>query len=144
MSKADASESSKRTIIVKKLILNGITPSEIIKYCQNKFDIGSDQTYKYIRKARALIKEDMDLLGVTTMSWHTGSRIDLMSKMIADKDYIGALKVLQDLAKLQGLYSATVVKVDLVGATKRMAEKYNLDYDKIAENYKEITGEVLN
>jgi len=144
MSKADASESLKRTNIVKDLILNGIAPSEIVKYCEKEFNISSVQSYEYIKKARVVIKEDMDLLGVTTMSWHTGSRIDLMSKMIADKDYIGALKVLQDLAKLQGLYSATVVKVDLVGATKRMAEKYNLDYDKIAANYKEITGEVLN
>ncbi len=144
MAKSDASEILRRTNIVKKFILKGITPAEIVKYCEKEFSISSVQSYEYIKKARAVIKEDMDMLGIATMTWHTGARIDLMTHMIADKDYVGALKVLQDLAKLQGLYAATVVRFDIADAAKRMADKYNLSYDEIASKYKEITGEVLN
>lgn len=141
--KADKAESFRRTHIVKKLLLDGESPTRIIEYCKAKFGVQEGQAYNYMKKAHEIIEEDSHLSGVADTAWHLMSRMEIYNKQIKAGDLADALRTLRDMAQLQGLYAPAEMNINIADAARRMAEKYNVPFEEIAAQYKEISGKPL-
>lgn len=100
-------ETDKRTRAVQEWMMQGHSSADIVRQCTAQWNITGRQAYKYIRKAyeafRAQAENDIE----ARKQFHIHSRLklfrDLQDKK-ASKPAGVALAILQDIAKLEGLY----------------------------------------
>lgn len=100
-------ETDKRTRAVQEWMMQGHSSADIVRQCTAQWNITGRQAYKYIRKAyeafRAQAENDIE----ARKQFHIHSRLklfrDLQDKK-ACKPAGVALAILQDIAKLEGLY----------------------------------------
>jgi len=103
MNKADRQESDRRVRQVSNWLLDGESSSDIIKYCEENWQIKQVQAYAYIEKARKLWDEINQNELVYNLTWHIQTRRKLLNKCIKDGDKSNARQVLNDLADIQGI-----------------------------------------
>ena len=103
MNKADRQESDRRVRQVSNWLLDGESSSDIIKYCEENWQIKQVQAYAYIEKARKLWDEINQNELVYNLTWHIQTRRKLLNKCIKDGDKSNARQVLNDMADIQGI-----------------------------------------
>ena len=103
MNKADRQESDRRVRQVSNWLLDGESTSDIVKYCEENWQIKQVQAYAYIKKARELWAEINQNELVYNLNWHIQTRRKLLNKCIKDGDKSNARQVLNDLADIQGI-----------------------------------------
>ena len=113
--------------------MQGFSSADIVRQCTTQWSITERQGYKYIKQAyrlfRAQVEKDVD----TQKELHVQSRLKLYREL-KDKS-LGksagvALSILQDIAKLQGLY---VEKIDHTNAGKPF--QYDTKHEVVFINF---------
>lgn len=107
--RADKGEKLKRIRIIQEYLVIGKNPKDIITQVSNQWDISPRMARSYVNKAfedfRQLSGKDIESL----RGFHITARLKLLDwAMDSDKRKTFALEVLQDIAKLQGLYTLKV------------------------------------
>jgi hypothetical protein len=102
--KCDKTEVLRRVIAIKTGILEGKTKAELIDYYAEKWGVKPRTVSDYVTKATTAISKGIDDISDELFDWHVGARMSLYNKAIADKDYSTALRILSDMAKIQGVY----------------------------------------
>ena len=97
-------ERIQRVEIVFNLLLGGATRAEIIRFCNEKWEVKEDCVDKYMKDARekiALINEGnlQDNRG-----WHIAHRFNLLARAKKSGNLSMELEAAKDVAKIQGLY----------------------------------------
>lgn len=87
---------------VKKFLLEGSHRADILQFCAETWKIENRQADTYIQEARAMIRDDMQSMGLADAEWHIASRLHIYSRAAEINDYPTALRVLDSLAKIQG------------------------------------------
>lgn len=107
-------ETDKRTRGVQEWMMQGHSSSDIVRQCIAQWGITGRQAYKYIRKAYDAFREQAERDIEARRQYHIHSRLklfrDLQDKK-SSKPAGTALAILQDIAKLEGLY---VEKTEIV------------------------------
>jgi len=101
---------------VLKLRLGGAEFLDIREYAaapEQAWGVSDTQLWRYIREADALCKEHFDAKAEHLLTRHLLQRRTLYAHAMGAGDFRTALAVLQDEAKLEGLYPAT--KTELTG-----------------------------
>lgn len=116
--RADKGEKLKRVRIIQEYLVLGKNPKDIVSQVSNQWDITQRMASYYVKKAfddfRAMSGKDIE----TLRGYHISARMKLLDwAMESDKRKPFALDVLQDMAKLQGLY---VAKHDITSDGKEM------------------------
>lgn len=89
---------------VKGWLLDGREPFDIVQSAAQSWGVAERQSRAYISRAREILSDEAEASGLCSYAWHLGARLRLYAKCEQGQDYPAALKVLHDLAKLQGLY----------------------------------------
>lgn len=116
--RADKAEKLKRIRIIQEYLVLGKNPKDIISQVSVQWDITPRMANHYVKKAfeefRAMSGKDIESL----RGYHIAARMKLLDwAMESDKRKPFALDVLQDMAKIQGLY---VAKHDITSDGKEM------------------------
>lgn len=116
--RADKGEKLKRIRIIQEYLVLGKNPKDIVSQVSVQWDITPRMASYYVNKAfedfRKLSGKDIE----TLRGYHISARMKLLDwAMESDKRKPFALDVLQDMAKLQGLY---VAKHDITSDGKEM------------------------
>lgn len=132
---ADKGEKLKRIRIIQEYLVLGKNPKDIVSQVAVQWDITPRMARYYVNKAfedfRSMSGKDLE----TMRGYHITARMKLLDwAMETDKRKPFALDVLQDMAKLQGLY---VAKHDITSDGKEM----NLVQIFIPENNRETKPE---
>jgi len=100
-------ETDKRVRAVQEWMMQGITSADIVRQVMVKYELKERQAYKYIRKAYDAFREQSEKDIEARRQFHIHSRLklfrDLQDKK-SSKPASTALAILQDIAKLEGLY----------------------------------------
>ncbi len=100
-------ETDKRTRAVQEWMMQGHSSADIVRQCTAQWNITGRQAYKYIRKAYEAFREQAEKDMEARRQFHIQSRLklfrDLQDKK-SSKPAGTALAILQDIAKLEGLY----------------------------------------
>lgn len=115
---ADKGEKLKRIRIIQEYLVLGKNPKDIVSQVAVQWDITPRMARYYVNKAfedfRSMSGKDLE----TLRGYHITARMKLLDwAMETDKRKPFALDVLQDMAKLQGLY---VAKHDITSDGKEM------------------------
>ena len=105
--KPDKIEFAKRIRSVQEWLMSGVSTTDIITQCKNKWELSERQAYRYVKKAyeefRKMSEEDIE----NRRSFHIEARLklyrDLKDKNV-NKSAAVAIDILRDIAKLEGLY----------------------------------------
>jgi hypothetical protein len=114
--KSTKAEVRKRVEEVFKLRLGGAEFADIREFArapEQSWNVSSSQLWRYIQAADRLIKQRFDARAEHLLHRHLLQRRTLYAHAMGAGDYRTALAVLQDEAKLEGLYPAT--KQELAG-----------------------------
>lgn len=116
--RASKPEKLKRIRIIQEYLVMGKNPKDIVNQVCNAWDITPRMARYYVEKAfedfRAMSGKDVEAL----RGFHITARMKLLDwAMDSDKRKTFALEVLQDIAKLQGLYT---LKVDHTSGGKEI------------------------
>jgi hypothetical protein len=116
--RADKGEKLKRIRIIQEYLVLGKNPKDIVVQVSNQWNISPRMAYSYLNKAfedfRVMSGKDVESL----RGFHITARLKLLDwAMDSDKRKTFALEVLQDIAKLQGLYT---IKVDHTSGGKEI------------------------
>jgi hypothetical protein len=114
--KSTKAEVLKRVEEVFKLRLGGAEFADIREYArapEQGWDVSDSQLWRYIAAADRLVKERFDARAEHLLHRHLLQRRALYAHAMGAGDFRTALAVLQDEAKLEGLYPAT--KTELTG-----------------------------
>ncbi len=114
--KSTKAEVMKRVEEVFKLRLGGAEFSDIVQYAsapEQNWNVSERQLWNYIAAADRLVKERFDAKAEHLLNRHVLQRRTLYAHAMGAGDFRTALAVLQDEAKLEGLYPAT--KTELTG-----------------------------
>ena len=108
-------EIARRVMIVQQLIIEGQRSPVIAQSLSKKWDISERQVYEYIDKAWKAFEEkylkDRDKL----LGFHIAARLNLFRKAYDNQHWGVCRSILEDLAKLQGLYVNKVAFTDPEG-----------------------------
>jgi hypothetical protein len=101
MKKADKNESRMRTEQIRDWLLEGLLHWRICENARQMWDISEAQVYRYMQKSYALLEKERD-----PQDHHRryAIRFDMLKKALAEGDHDLALKIIQDLDKLEGYY----------------------------------------
>jgi hypothetical protein len=110
--KSTRAEVMKRVEEVFKLRLGGAEFADIVQYAsapEQNWGVSKRQLWNYVRAADRLVKERFDARAEHLLNRHLLQRRTLYAHAMGAGDYRTALAVLQDEAKLEGLYPPTKV-----------------------------------
>jgi hypothetical protein len=110
--KASKAEVLKRVEAVFGLRLGGAEYADIVQYAsapEQGWDVSERQLWNYIRAADALVKKRFDARAEHLLARHLLQRRQLYAHAMGAGDFGTALRVLQDEAKLEGLYPPTKI-----------------------------------
>ena len=110
-------ERERRIQEVKKLTLEGFTRSQIIRYCSDKYNIGTRCTEGYITDVKLQLLEDFNSLGAKEeITAQIFSRLeDLYQKNVDIDDYKECRAILKDLREMLGIAQPTKLDVTTNG-----------------------------
>jgi hypothetical protein len=114
--KSSKAEVQKRIEQIFKLRLGGAEFADILQYAaapEQNWGVKDRQLWTYIARADALMKERFDAKADHLLARHLLQRRLLYAQCMAAGAFGDALRVLQDEAKLEGLYPAS--KTELTG-----------------------------
>src|SRR5262245_66635512 len=114
--KSTKAEVLKRVEEVFKLRLGGAEFADIREYAREPeqgWNVSDSQLWRYIAAADKLVKERFDAKAEHLLHRHLLQRRTLYAHTMGAGDFRTALAILQDEAKLEGLYPAT--KTELTG-----------------------------
>jgi hypothetical protein len=114
--KSTKAEVMKRVEEVFKLRLGGAEFADIVQYAsapEQNWTVSQRQLWNYIAAADRLVKERFDAKAEHLLNRHLLQRRTLYAHAMGAGDFRTALAVLQDEAKLEGLYPAT--RTELTG-----------------------------
>jgi hypothetical protein len=114
--KSTKAEVLKRVEEVFKLRLGGAEFADIVQYAaapERNWGVAERQLWNYIRAADRLVRERFDARAGHLLARHLLQRRTLYAHALGAGDFRTALAVLQDEAKLEGLYPAT--RTELTG-----------------------------
>lgn len=100
-------ETDKRTRAVQEWMMQGHSSADIVRQCIAQWNITGRQAYKYIRKAYEAFREQAEKDIESRRQFHIHSRLKLFRDLQDKKNSKPAgtaLAILQDIAKLEGLY----------------------------------------
>lgn len=107
-------ELDKRIRVVQEWMMQGFSSADIVRQIIVKYDLKERQAYKYIRKAYEAFREQAEKDIEARKQYHIQSRLKLFRDLkdkTSSKPAGTALAILQDIAKLEGLY---VEKTEIV------------------------------
>jgi hypothetical protein len=110
--KSSKAEVLKRVEEVFKLRLGGAEFHDIREYAaapEQAWGVSDTQLWRYIKAADALVKERFDAKAEHLLARHLLQRRHLYAHAMGAGDFGTALRVLQDEAKLEGLYRPTKI-----------------------------------
>jgi hypothetical protein len=122
--KSTKAEVTKRVEEVFKLRLGGAEFADIRDYArapEQSWNISDSQLWRYIAAADKLIKERFDARAEHLLNRHLLQRRTLYAHAMGAGDFRTALAVLQDEAKLEGLYPATKIAPTTPDGTQQYA-----------------------
>jgi hypothetical protein len=102
----------KRVEEVFKLRLGGAEFADILQYAsapEQNWNVSERQIWNYVAAADQLVKERFDARAEHLLNRHLLQRRQLFAHAMGAGDFRTALTVLQDEAKLEGLYPATKI-----------------------------------
>jgi hypothetical protein len=114
--KSSKVEVQKRVEEVFKLRLGGAEFADIVQFAsapEQNWSVAARQIWNYIAAADKLVKQRFDARAEHLLNRHLLQRRTLYAHALGAGDFRTALAVLQDEAKLEGLYPAT--KTELTG-----------------------------
>ena len=110
--KSTKAEVRKRVEEVFKLRLGGAEFADILQYAsapEQAWNVSDSQLWRYIAAADRLVKERFDAKADHLLARHLLQRRQLYAHAMGAGDFGTALRVLQDEAKLEGLYPPTKI-----------------------------------
>jgi hypothetical protein len=122
--KATKVEVTKRIEEVFKLRLGGAEFADIVQFAaapEQQWNVHERQIWNYIAAADKLIKERFDARAEHLLNRHLLQRRTLYAHAMGAGDFRTALAVLQDEAKLEGLYPATKIAPTTPDGTQQYA-----------------------
>ncbi|PKN16501.1 MAG: hypothetical protein CVU66_00695 [Deltaproteobacteria bacterium HGW-Deltaproteobacteria-23] len=100
-------ELEKRLRVVQEWLMQGYDTPDIVRQITTKWEVTERQAYKYIEKAFEEFKARSERRMEFLRAYHTSTRKKLFRDLAAKNTPEGAkaaLSILQDIAKLDGLY----------------------------------------
>ena len=97
-------EIAQRLQAVKELILSGVSYSNIMRKIADEYSLSERQARHIISQAGNSIKDDSEQTGLCNLAFHLESRRKLIEKCYQLGEIGTALKILRDMALLQGYY----------------------------------------
>lgn len=101
---ADESEVIARVGQCAKWVIAGWSPAEIQTEGCERWSVGERQVREYVARAREQIDDEARALGLATPGWHVATRMKIYAESMRVGDFSAAIRAVNDLAKLQGLY----------------------------------------
>lgn len=102
--KSTQAEIDQRVNAIYHLLLRRESRATICGFAREKWGVSDDQTDRYIARARALMAEEAAADRATARSEHLAIRKDLFNKLYREEKWACAFQVVQDEAKMLGLY----------------------------------------
>jgi hypothetical protein len=149
--KSSKVEVRKRVEEVFKLRLGGAEFADVVQYAsapEQNWGVSERQLWNYIAAADKLVKERFDARAEHLLHRHLLQRRTLYAHAMGAGDFRTALAVLQDEAKLEGLYPAT--KTELTGkdggplqwaaALKDVSDEELTVMARLAERARQVAG----
>ena len=115
LSKTDKLRTKERVAVVQRLLVEGHSTPVIVQNISKKWDIGERQAYNYVSKAWDTFAEKYENRRDAILGFHVAARLNLFRKAYDAEQYYVCKQILEDLAKLQGLYVNKVAFTDPEG-----------------------------
>ena len=113
-------EKDKRELMVAKLLTRGIKPSEITRIMAREYKISKRTVDRHIARIYKIWSKDFEVKLCQGLPYHKAMRMEIYQKAYLNRDFRTCLSVMQDIAKLEGLYVDEIrgdmvfnVKVDM-------------------------------
>lgn len=94
----------RRVATIGKMLLNGTSLTEMCRYAARRWGVGDREVDRYVAKAREAIKAQTAAELEDWRALHIKRREELFEKCVKAGQHVPALMMLQDEAKLLGLY----------------------------------------
>ena len=128
---------------VQTFILSGMENHKIVQIISEKHGIGERQTRNYIRKVRARLEEFSEKMRPGMFAEHIAVRRNLRLKALSEKNYQLALQIVQDEARLWGLYAPTKIAPTTPDGNNEWSGKSDseliAEFERLLENAKTLT-----
>ena len=105
MSKKDYSSISDRTYMVMNMLSKGFSRKSVHNYLENTYGIAYRQRCRVIKEALEFMKEDTKASVEEFRALNNSRLDDLYEKTIKDKDYGNAIKTVDLVNKMNGVYT---------------------------------------
>lgn len=104
-----------RILEMMSRLVDGYSYSECMRYGSQAWAITERQAKKYIKHAREQLDAQDMAARLCSMRWHVYKRLELLERAEAAKDHGACLRILDNLARLQGHQPEKELKVTLMG-----------------------------
>jgi hypothetical protein len=137
--KADKATVTQRVEEVLSLRLAGAGYLEILQHSTEKgWGLHERQLREYIARSDALLAAEVEKDRPKRLALHLAQRRLLLNKSLEVGDYGNALRVLQDQAKLEGLYPDGRVALQLSGPGGGPIQTENVSDDELEQRIAEL------
>lgn len=132
-------EKDKRELMIARLLMRGAAPSEVCRVMMREYRISKRTVDRHIAKIYKVWSADFKEKLCSGLPYHKAIRMEIYQKAYHKKDYKTCLSVMQDIAKLEGLY-VDEVKGDLTFTIKVDMPEEDKEFDNASKSEsKELT-----
>ena len=107
-------EKDKRELMVARLLMRGNVPSEICRIMAKEYHISKRTVDRHMAKIYKIWSKNFEEKLCSGLPYHKSIRMEIYQKAYNKKDYKTCLSVMQDVAKLEGLYMDEDNKGDMI------------------------------
>jgi len=127
MHKSNKKEIENRILEISKMLLRGLSNSEICRYASLNWGISDRQTQRYIKRCYDLWHKEFEKRKKRNLSYHLAKRRDLYKQAYDKKQWNICLEIIKDEAKIMGTYPAdklelTEKKIIVLGKQEKSDE----------------------
>lgn len=107
-------EKAQRELMISRLLMRGAVPNEICRIMAKEYHISRRTVDRAMAKIYKVWSKNFEKELCSGLSYHKAIRMEIYQKAYVKRDYKTCLAIMQDVAKLEGLYIDESDKGDTV------------------------------
>ena len=107
-------EKAQRELMISRLLMRGAVPNEICRIMAKEYHISRRTIDRHLAKIYKVWSKNFEKELCSGLSYHKAIRMEIYQKAYVKRDYKTCLAIMQDIAKLEGLYVEEDNKGDTV------------------------------
>lgn len=97
-------EKAQRELMISRLLIRGAVPNEICRIMAKEYHISRRTVDRAMAKIYKVWSKNFEKELCSGLSYHKAMRMEIYQKAYVKRDYKTCLTIMQDIARLEGLY----------------------------------------